>query len=59
VIIPDLSKDPALAPYSHLASGMGVRAMQATAASPFRFQSACARWQNGSRPRPRTCRGRR
>jgi len=30
VIIPDLSKDPALAPYHHLARGIGIRAMQAT-----------------------------
>ena len=30
VIISDLSKDPALAPYHHLADAMGVRAMQST-----------------------------
>lgn len=30
VIVPDLSKDPALVPYHHLANGMGVRAMQST-----------------------------
>ena len=30
VVIPDLAKDQALAPYHHLANAMGVRAMQAT-----------------------------